>query len=199
MRLLLATQNAHKLSELRAILAPLGVAVLSPADVGGTPEVEETGTTFAANAILKATTVAKATGCRVVADDSGLEVAALAGAPGVYSARYAPTDEARVAKLLANLADQTDRTARFVCVIAVADPDGAIGIAEGEVRGRIDHAPRGHNGFGYDPIFVPDGFTATFAELSAADKARVSHRGNALRRAVELQLFTQPSRDRIAP
>ena len=191
-QVLAATQNAHKLAELRAILAPLGVRVLTPADIGGIPDVPEEGATFAANAIAKARTIAAATGLPACADDSGLEVAALGGEPGVYSARYAgpgATDAQRIAKLLARLAPSADRSARFVCVIAVATPAELVGTATGEVRGHLLAAPRGARGFGYDPVFVPDGETRSFAEMAPAEKDALSHRGRALHAAVAAGLF----------
>ena len=190
--ILAATGNAHKVLEMSAILAPAGVRLLSALDVGGIPEVIEDGASFRENAVKKACEVAAATGRRVVADDSGLEVEALAGEPGVLSARYAGAggnDGRNVRKLLARLAGVTDRRARFVCVIAVADPGGLIGTAEGEVQGRIVDAPRGTGGFGYDPVFVPAGYEQTFAELPAALKNGMSHRGNALAAALAQGLF----------
>ncbi len=190
--ILAATGNAHKVLEMSAILAPAGVRLLSALDVGGIPEVIEDGASFRENAVKKACEVAAATGRRVVADDSGLEVEALAGEPGVLSARYAGAggnDGRNVRKLLARLAGVTDRRARFVCVIAVADPGGLIGTAEGEVRGRIVDTPRGTGGFGYDPVFVPAGYEQTFAELPAAVKNGMSHRGNALAAALAQGLF----------
>ncbi len=188
-----ATGNAHKVEEIQAILAPLGIEVLSAKAVGGMPDVVEDGDTFAANAIKKAVEAARALGRPVLADDSGLEVFALGGEPGIYSARYAGeggNDGRNVRKLLGRLDGQTDRAARFVCVIALASPAGLIGTAEGEVRGHIIHEPRGDGGFGYDPVFVPEGFTQTFAELPGEVKNRLSHRGNALQNAVASGLFT---------
>jgi len=193
--ILAATGNAHKVHEMSAILAPAGVCLLSAKDVGGIPDVVEDGATFRDNAVKKACAVAAASGRTVVADDSGLEVFALDGEPGVYSARYAGeggNDGRNVRKLLARLAGVTDRRARFVCVIAVASPAGLIGTAEGEVRGQIIHEPRGNGGFGYDPVFVPDGHEKTFAELPAAIKNGMSHRGNALAAAVAQGLFGRP-------
>lgn len=190
--LLAATGNRHKLIELRAILQPHGIEVLGADDVGGIPAVEEDGKTFVANASKKAAVVAAATGRNVLADDSGLEVLALNGEPGVYSARYAgesSDDQANVAKLLDRLGDGTDRRARFVCVIAIASPAGVVGTAAGEVRGRILDAPRGAGGFGYDPVFVPDGFEQTFAELPAETKNRLSHRADALRTMLRMELL----------
>jgi XTP/dITP diphosphohydrolase len=191
---LAATGNAHKLGEFRAILEPLGVRILTPREVGGIPEVVEDGATFAANAILKARAIAAATGRTVIADDSGLEVLALGGAPGVLSARYAgpgASDAQRMDLLLQRLAPHTDRRARFVCVIAVASPDRLLGTVEGEILGTIAPAPRGAHGFGYDPLFVPTGEARTFAEMTGAEKDAISHRGRALRLAVEMPWFKQ--------
>lgn len=190
--ILAATGNAHKIREMGAILAPAGVRLLSPAEVGGIPEVVEDGASFRENAVKKACEVAAATGRRVVADDSGLDVTALGGAPGVLSARFAGAggnDGRNVRKLLGLLEGVAERRARFVCVIAVADPGGLIGTAEGEVRGQIAQAPRGSGGFGYDPVFVPDGYTQTFAELPGSVKNGMSHRGNALAAALAQGLF----------
>lgn len=190
--ILAATGNEHKLKELRQILEPRGVRVLGPRDVGGLPDVIEDGDTFAANAVKKAVTVAREKGYRVLADDSGLEVLALNREPGVLSARYAGEhgdDAENTRKLLLNLRGERDRRARFVCVIAVATPDGEARTAEGEVRGVIVDEPRGANGFGYDPVFLPDGFTKTFAEISSEVKNGVSHRANALREALAAGLL----------
>jgi XTP/dITP diphosphohydrolase len=160
--------------------------------VGGIPEVEETGATFTENAVLKACTVAAAAGHVAFADDSGLEVLALNGEPGIQSARYAgpgASDGDKMAKLLARLGDATDRRARFVCVLAVATPAGLIGTVEGEVRGHITRAPRGTGGFGYYPLFVPEGYHRTLGELEPSVKARISHRANAVAAAVQAGLF----------
>lgn len=187
-----ATGNKHKIAEIQAILAPLGLRVLSANDVGGMPDVVEDGETFRDNAVKKALAGARALGRTVLADDSGLEVVALHGAPGVYSARYAGeggNDGRNLSKLLREMTDITDRRARFVAVIAVATPEGLVGTAEGEVRGIIASAPRGQGGFGYDPVFVPEGEVETFAELPAAVKNAMSHRGNALKAAVAAGLF----------
>jgi len=194
--ILAATGNAHKVREMGAILAPAGFRLLGARDVGGIPEVVEDGQTFRDNAVKKACEVALATGRTVVADDSGLEVAALGGEPGVYSARYAGeggNDGRNVRKLLERLAGITDRRARFVCAIAVATPAGLVGTAEGTVSGQIIHEPRGTGGFGYDPVFVPDGHTRTFAELPPETKNGMSHRGRALAAAVA-QGFFAPGR-----
>jgi len=143
-------------------------------------DVEETGDTFAANACLKASEVAKATGNWAIADDSGLQVDALNGVPGVYSARYGKTDSERISRLLKELDGEVNRKAQFVCVVAIASPDGAITLqAEGICRGEILHAPRGSGGFGYDPIFYVTEKQLTFAEMTPELKKSVSHRGKA--------------------
>jgi XTP/dITP diphosphohydrolase len=186
MHLLVATNNDHKVKEIRGILAEFSLPLLTPAEIGGLPELPETGSTFADNAAEKALAAAKFAAGRgridvwAFADDSGLEVAALGGAPGVYSARYAPTDPERIARLLAALGNHADRRARFVCVIALADADRLLASFRGEVCGTIADAPHGAGGFGYDPIFVPDGYDRTFAELGSAIKDRISHRARAL-------------------
>ena len=143
-------------------------------------EIEETGDTFAANACLKASQVAQATGNWAIADDSGLEVDALNGVPGVYSARYGKTDSERIARLLRELGNEVNRQAQFVCVVAIAAPDGAIVLqSEGICRGEILHAPRGDGGFGYDPIFYVPEKQLTFAEMTPELKRSISHRGKA--------------------
>lgn len=193
MKLLLASGNAKKLAELRQIAGPMGIDVASPADVGGLPEVVEDGATFAENAAKKAASGARHSGLWTLADDSGLEVDALGGAPGVHSARYAGThgdDAANNAKLLEALADvpDEDRGAAFVCALALARPDtGEIAhVTGGRVSGTILREPQGDGGFGYDPLFrfTEPGFPITglvFGALSAEEKASVSHRGRALR------------------
>ncbi|UJR79611.1 RdgB/HAM1 family non-canonical purine NTP pyrophosphatase [Sandaracinus amylolyticus] len=185
-KLLIATKNHGKLEELRRIFGDLGLELVS-ADELDLPDVDETGDTFEANAILKAKAQAEASGLMTIADDSGLEVDALDGAPGVISARYAGGggSEANVRKLLAALADVPDerRTARFRCVLALADPRGALGerveLIEGRCEGRITREPRGTGGFGYDPVFLPEGEDGTMGEISAAAKDAISHRGRA--------------------
>lgn len=176
--LVVATGNPGKLKELQAHLTDLNWELtLKPADL----EVEETGSTFGENACLKATQVAQATGHWAIADDSGLEVTALDGAPGVYSARYGDTDTARIERLLRELHGQPDRSARFVCVIAVAQPDGTIVLqAEGSCAGEILLSPRGGGGFGYDPVFYVPDQGLTFAEMLPDLKRSISHRGKAL-------------------
>ncbi|OGV70964.1 MAG: non-canonical purine NTP pyrophosphatase, RdgB/HAM1 family [Lentisphaerae bacterium RIFOXYB12_FULL_65_16] len=193
-RILAATGNRHKLEEMRQILKPCGVEVLGAGDPGvpALPDVTEDGATFEANAVKKAVEVAAATGFCTLADDSGLEVVALHGAPGVLSARYAGepgNDRQNVIKLLHALQGIFDRRAQFTCVIALATPAGLIGTARGEVRGRIIFEPRGTSGFGYDPVFVPDGQHRTFAELPGAVKNSMSHRGRALEATVGSGLF----------
>jgi XTP/dITP diphosphohydrolase len=188
MQLLIATKNMHKLQEIRSILDISGLDLRGMDDMPGLPDVEEDGQTFEANAGKKARELAEHTGLWAMADDSGLEVDALGGAPGVYSARYAgePVDYRRNnEKLLRELAIARNRTARFRCVIALAEPRGEIRTVEGRCEGRIASEARGDRGFGYDPLFVPDGYEVTFAEMPAEVKNRISHRGAALRRAVE--------------
>ncbi|HRX07424.1 MAG TPA: XTP/dITP diphosphatase [Kiritimatiellia bacterium] len=188
MKILIASRNAHKIQEIREIFDLPGVEWVSAADVPGLHDVEEDGETFEANAIKKATELARATGLWALADDSGLEVAALGNAPGVYSARYAgePCDHARNnAKLLRELDGQRDRSARFRCVAALSDPSGRAETVSGSCPGRIIERLRGTEGFGYDPLFVPDGFEQTFAEMGAEQKNRLSHRGRAMSRAKE--------------
>ena len=190
--LLAATGNLHKLCEIREILAPHEIPVQGADDVGDMPEVIEDGATFEANAIKKATEVAAACKCPAMADDSGLEVFALNGEPGVYSARYAGpgcSDQDNVKKLLERMRHVSDRKGRFRCVIAIATPSGLIGTAEGEVRGVITREPRGSGGFGYDPVFIPEGYDHTFAELAPELKNSLSHRAAALHNAMNQELF----------
>ncbi|MEW6727186.1 XTP/dITP diphosphatase [Desulforudis sp. 1088] len=192
-RLVLATRNAGKVRELAALLGPLGVEVVSLADYPEIGEIPEEGDTFQENAIFKAREVARLTGETALADDSGLEVDALNGAPGVYSARFAgepKSDAANNAKLLRLLTGlpPEKRTARFRCVMALAVPDGRVYTAEETSEGIILDAPRGDNGFGYDPLFYVEEFGKTFAELDLTTKNRISHRGRALRKVKDLVL-----------
>jgi XTP/dITP diphosphohydrolase len=187
-RLILATRNPGKLAELRRILAAaeVGVTVDDLEAVPDMPEVAETGRTFRENALLKARAVAAFTRLPAVADDSGLCVDALNGMPGVLSARWSGRhgdDKANLELLLGQLADVPAgrRQAHFTCAAALVLPAGGEHEAEGSVYGRLTDAPRGSNGFGYDPIFVPDGHQQTTAELSSAEKDKISHRGRALR------------------
>jgi XTP/dITP diphosphohydrolase len=190
--LVFATRNRGKLAELRALVPDVEVLTIDEAEARlgiAIPEVVEDADTFAGNAIKKAREVARATGLPALADDSGLEVDALGGAPGVYSARYADTgrDADNTAKLLAALAgvSAAERTARFRSVLALADPAGPLGdevvTADGAVEGVVAEAPRGTGGFGYDPVFLYPPLGATFAELDAAVKNELSHRGRAMR------------------
>ncbi|MEU9122672.1 RdgB/HAM1 family non-canonical purine NTP pyrophosphatase [Streptomyces sp. NPDC048506] len=187
-RLVLATRNAGKVTELRAILDAAGL----PVELVGTdaypdvPDVKETGVTFAENALLKAHALARATGHPAVADDSGLCVDVLGGAPGIFSARWAGThgdDRANLELLLAQLADISDahRSAHFACAAALALPDGTEHVVEGTLEGTLRHTPSGTGGFGYDPILQPLGETRTCAELTPAEKNAISHRGKAFR------------------
>ena len=190
--ILVASGNLHKIREMQAILAPHGIKLLSPQEAGGIPEVIEDGTSFAENAIKKALETARASGRMVLADDSGLEVEALHGEPGIYSARYAGeggNDGRNVQKLLLKLQGCDMRRARFVCVIAVATAEGLIGTAEGEIKGQITRSPAGTGGFGYDPVFIPDGFQNTFAELPEECKNQLSHRARALQAALQQGLL----------
>ncbi|MGW6059837.1 RdgB/HAM1 family non-canonical purine NTP pyrophosphatase [Streptomyces sp. NPDC055189] len=191
-RLILATRNAGKITELKAILADAGLTHdLVGADAyPEIPDVRETGVTFAENALLKAHALAKATGLPAVADDSGLCVDVLGGAPGIFSARWAGRhgdDAANLALLLAQLGDidaDAHRGAHFACAAALALPDGTERVVEGQLRGVLRHTPAGSGGFGYDPILQPDGETRTCAELSADEKNAISHRGKAFRALV---------------
>ena len=185
MTLVLATRNPGKIAEIKALLP--GVRVRPAASFPGCPEPEETGRTFVENALIKARAVARFTERTTLADDSGLEVDALDGAPGVRSARYAgedATDQENIHRLLDALSGipDADRTARFRCVMAVVVPDGRMWTEEGVCEGRIIREPLGESGFGYDPLFVPAGYANTFGELDATIKNRISHRSKALRR-----------------
>ena len=187
-QLVLATRNAHKVEEMRALLAPVPVTLVGALDFPGVPEPEETGATFAENARIKATAVALATGRYALADDSGICIDALGGRPGVYSARWAgPGSGAAewIAKTLSELDGMPNehRGARYVAALAVAAPDGTIvAESEGMFEGRVAHAPRGANGFGYDPIFLPaPEHDQSTAEMSPDDKHARSHRGIAIR------------------
>lgn len=187
MDIVLATRNKKKVEEIRRITSGLPVTVLSLDDFPGCPETIEDLDTFAGNAAKKALEVSRFTGKVALSDDSGLEVDALGGRPGVYSARYAPdaesgNDPRNYRKLLRDLADTVPegRTARFVCCIALAYPDGRVETFFGRAEGNIGREPRGEQGFGYDPVFIPTGFDRTFAEMSAREKDSLSHRGKAL-------------------
>lgn len=185
MKLILASNNAHKLSEFRSLTEGFGIELISQREAGCAFEVDETGTTFEENAYLKAAAVTAATGEIAVADDSGLVVDALNGEPGVYSARYgAPevtSDKERYEYLLSKLSDKKDCSARYVCSICCTLPTGEVLRARGECEGKIIDTPAGDNGFGYDPVFRPLGYTKTMAELTPEEKNAISHRGKALR------------------
>lgn len=184
MKFILATYNPGKLREMAAILSQYGVEVVSPADVGITVDVEETGTTFAENAMLKAKAICAAADLPAIADDSGLCVDALNGGPGVYSARYGGEgldDKGRYTLLLQNMRGQTTRAAHFACAIACAFPNGDELTAEGRCDGTIAFAPMGEGGFGYDPVFFVPEKAKTFGQLTAEEKSAISHRGKALK------------------
>lgn len=186
MKIVLASNNAHKLKELQAILMTLGMEVVAQKDMGITVVPEENGTTFEENSYIKAKTIMDCCGLPTIADDSGLMVDALGGAPGVYSARFGgemcKTDRDRLEYLLKCMEDVPDgsRTAKFVSVITLLTPDGKKIVARGECPGTILHEPKGSNGFGYDPVFYVAEAGCTFAELPAEQKNRISHRARAL-------------------
>lgn len=183
MKLVIATRNAHKLEEIRAIFDFKNLEVLSAFDFPEIPDVVEDGATLEANAAKKAIEVAIATGCWAMSDDSGLEVHALGGAPGVISARYAGEHCSYVdnnRKLVREMDGKTMRSARFRTIIALSDPTGHVRMVEGSCQGTIVHKPRGTHGFGYDPLFAPEGHEKTFAEMDSAEKNRISHRARAL-------------------
>lgn len=187
MKILLATHNRHKIEEIRAIFAPIGVELLSVDDVPGLPEdVEEDADTFEGNALKKAGALCQASGLWTLADDSGLRVDALDGAPGVYSARFAGPEcdtQKNNEKLLQLMKGKTNRNARFCCTIALCAPDGRHWTVNGICHGTILEVPRGKAGFGYDPLFRPEGYQTSFAELPPEEKNKISHRGRALTQA----------------
>lgn len=186
MKIVAATGNKHKIEEIESITKKFGMNVITKAEAGvGDLEVEETGTTFEENSLIKAEAIMKATGMPAIADDSGLEADALNGAPGVYSARFSgegATDESNNAKLLKLMEKIPDdeRSARFVSVVTLCFPDGTVVAARGECPGTLRRSPRGDGGFGYDPLFVPVGYDKTYAEISAEEKNIISHRAKAL-------------------
>lgn len=192
MKLIIASNNAHKIHEIKQILSGKFDEILSLSEAGIDHETVEDGATFAENAYKKAREIAEITGCAVLADDSGLCVSALGGAPGVISARYAgggvghSTDAENNALLLKNLEGVTDRVAYFICAVALVYPDGRLVSAEGYMHGSIIDTPRGGKGFGYDPLFLPVGENRTVAELSDEEKNAISHRGNALKNLLSL-------------
>ncbi len=198
MDIVLATRNKKKIEEIKRIAADLPINVLSLEDFPDCPETVEDKDTFEGNAVKKAVEVSRCTGKPALADDSGLEVDALGGAPGVYSARYAGgtgggSDVRNYEKLLAELKGvlYDKRGARFVCCIALSFPDGTVKTFFGYAKGRIGHEPRGKTGFGYDPVFIPEGHKRTFAEMTGIEKDSLSHRGKALKKLADF-LHSQP-------
>ena len=182
--IVIASHNAGKVREIGELLAPLGATALSAAALG-LPEPEETADSFAGNALLKARAAAGAAGRAALADDSGLTVRALGGNPGIHSARWAGPGRdfaAAMAKVNRKLGEAADRSAAFVCVLALVSPEGGEAVFEGNVAGRLTWPPRGARGFGYDPIFVPDGHALTFGEMEPAAKHAISHRARAFAR-----------------
>ncbi|HEY0958337.1 MAG TPA: RdgB/HAM1 family non-canonical purine NTP pyrophosphatase [Novosphingobium sp.] len=197
--LVIATHNAGKLKEISALLAPYGVNCISAGSLG-LPEPAETGTTFIENALIKARAAAQAAGLPALADDSGLSVAALGGRPGVYTADWAERQwfegepgrdwymaMGKVEGMLGQLGPDVDRACWFSCVLAIAWPDGESAVYEGRIDGTYSWPPRGTMGFGYDPVFVPNGRSLTFAELEPEEKHRISHRADAFAKLVAEQ------------
>ena len=194
-QLVVASHNPGKVREIKALLGPHGIEPVSAGSLG-LPEPEETGLTFAANAVLKAHASAKGSGHAALADDSGLCVDALEGAPGIYSARWAgPTKDFRIA--MTRIHDElrhkglTTSAAKFVCALCVALPSGESHVFEGEVHGRLTFPPRGDHGFGYDPIFIADGMEETFAEINPAKKHAMSHRAKAFEKLLHSGIFIE--------
>ena len=190
MKLLLATRNRNKVIEMQQALEGTGWQVVMLSDIAGAPEVEEDGATFEENALKKARSAVRFTGLWTIAEDSGLEIDALGGEPGVKSARYAgegATDAERIRKVLGQLVAVRDerRTARFRCVMCIVDSAGTERCFEGRCEGRIAHSARGSSGFGYDPIFVPHGYDQTFAELGFGVKSKISHRARAMEQVMD--------------
>ena len=188
MKLILASNNPHKLAEMKAILSPFFDEIVSMREAGIEHETVEDGKTFMENAVKKATELAQLSGCCAIADDSGLCVDALAGGPGIFSARFAGVhgdDKANNALLLKELEGEHDRSAHYTCAIALAWPDGRVLTAEDYLYGEIAYDERGTNGFGYDPLFLLKEFGLRTAELPPEEKNRISHRGKALRKLVE--------------
>ncbi len=188
MKLIIASNNAHKIREIKQILSSRFDEILSLKEAGITHETVEDGTTFLENARKKATEIAEISGCCALADDSGICAHALDGAPGVFSARYSGEhgdDEANNQLLMANLREKSDRTAHYACAIVLAYPDGKTVEAEGEMQGEIIFTPMGQNGFGYDPIFFLPQYGKTAAQISPEEKNRISHRAKALNALVK--------------
>jgi len=184
--LILATKNKGKVREIKHVLKPLKLKVLSLLDLPKAPDIRENGRTFLANAVKKASIIAKKFRQVTLADDSGLEVKALRGQPGIRSARYAganPTSRKLCMKLLRTMKNKKDRSARFVCTVAICGPGKRLKIIQGICKGMIIDRMLGSHGFGYDPVFMPEGYTKTFAQMPLKLKNRISHRGRALRKA----------------
>ena len=183
-----ASHNKGKIQEIKNILEPLGIKIISSSDIE-IPDVEETGSTFAENSLQKSTTIAKFVGKPCIADDSGLCVDALNGAPGVFSARYAPDRDfdKGMDKLLDEISESSikSRNAHFACVISLAYPDGHYELFEGRVDGQIAEQKMGEGGFGYDPLFIPDGYNCSFAQMGSEEKNKISHRARALQKFKE--------------
>ncbi len=189
MRIIAATGNVGKIREIKKIFSDDNVEIISMGELGIDIDIEENGTTFEENSLIKARTIAKMTGEIALADDSGLCVDALGGAPGIYSARYAgddATDEERIEKLLKELSDEENRNAKFVSVIAVVFPDGREMTASGEVKGKIAYEIFGNGGFGYDPVFISDELGKTFGQATADEKNRISHRARAIKKMYQM-------------
>ncbi len=187
-KFVIATNNAHKVIEFKKILAPLGIECVSLKEMGILCDAEETGTTFAENAYIKAKAVYDICKLPTVADDSGICVDALGGEPGIYSARYGGEgydDPGRMYLLLRNMEGKENRAAHFTSSISCVLDEETVVTAEGYIYGQLTHEPRGTNGFGYDPIFLPDGYSMTTAEMEGEEKNAISHRGNALRELAE--------------
>lgn len=185
MHIVLATRNRKKVEEMRRMCRELNVEISSAGQFPGCPEVEEDGKTFRANAVKKARAISQWTNLPALADDSGLEVDALGGAPGIFSSRYAgegASDINNVRKLLKDMKETNDRNARFVCCLALVFPDGTWRTFSGVCKGTIGRRRKGSNGFGYDPVFLPEGYQKTFAEMTDSQKDCLSHRGKALRK-----------------
>ena len=191
MKLIIASNNAHKVYEIKKILSGKFEEILSLKEAGVTHETVEDGSTFMENSLKKAREIAEITSYAVLADDSGICVHALDGAPGIYSARFASVsdpklrDEANNRKLLQMISDKKDKTAHYTCAMALVYPDGREVLAEGYMYGSIIESPRGEGGFGYDPLFIPDGEARTVAEMTDEEKNNISHRANALKLLLE--------------
>lgn len=197
MKMILASNNRDKLREVREILSPYGIEVISQSEAGCRFEAEETGSTFEENARIKAKAAVEATGLPCVADDSGIEINAMGGGPGIYSSRYCGDMpyEQTVLRVIGEIADNPDKGADYYCAVVCIFPNGDEITASGRVDGTIADAPRGTGGFGYDPIFIPAGYTQTMAELSESEKNGISHRGRAFQMFAEkLRVYMDESK-----